>query len=300
MQKPLRVKKAHRSGFTDPLIARQGDQLSFERRDTEWPGWIWCIAPSGKSGWVPESWVELGPESRVDLGPETREELGSGYCTLKRDYAATELSVEEGTTVTVELIESDWAWATTETGDSGWLPLSHLAGAYQLSLDEQTRMLRKLILYWDGQWFLKVVETFGLEAAIDLNARVRASFGRIEMRTLLKTVKKPKADDLADALRLLETYSDTFMGSRLRAEFAALSDHHAEVIVRRCAAYEGAKRAALPRADQACVACENLWDVWLETLLPDVPVEIAYPMRQGKGDAHCQFTIRIPGGKTKT
>lgn len=283
MQKPVRVIQAHRSAFTDPLIARQGDQLSFERRETEWPGWIWCTAPSGKSGWVPKSWTELGP----------------GFCTLKRDYAATELSVEEGATVTVELVESDWAWATTETGESGWLPLSHLGGAYQLSLDEQTRMLRKLILYWDGQWFLKVVETFGLEAAIDLNARVRASFGRIEMRTLLKTVKKSKADDLADALRLLETYSDTFMGNRLRAEFSTLSDHHAEVVVRRCAAYEGAKRAALPRADQACVACENLWDVWLETLLPDVPVEIAYPMRQGKGDAHCHFTIHILSGKTK-
>ncbi len=277
MQQAFRVTRAHRSAFADPLNARQGDQLSFERRETEWPGWIWCTDPSGKSGWVPESWVEFG----------------TGSCTLKRDYAATELSVEVGASVTVDLVESDWAWATTETGESGWLPLAHLAGAYQLSLDEQVQMLRKLMLYWDGQWFLKAVETFGLQAAIDLNARVRTSFGRIEMRTLLKTVGKSRADDLADALRLLETYADTFMGSRLRAEFAALSDHRAEVLVHRCAAYEGAKRAALPRVDQACVACETLWDAWLEALLPDVPVEIRYPRRLGKGDSHCHFTIRI-------
>jgi hypothetical protein len=172
--------------------------------------------------------------------------------------------------------------------------------AYQLSPDEQTHMLRKLMLYWDGQWFLKTVEAFGLEAAIDLNARVRTSFGRIEMRTLLKTVGKSRADDLADALRLLETYADTFMGNRLRAEFAALGDDRAEVIIRRCAAYEGAKRAALPRADQACVACETLWDAWLEALLPEVPVEIQYPLRQGMGDPHCQFTIRILSSETET
>jgi hypothetical protein len=79
MQKPLRVIQAYHSAFTDPLIARQGDQLRFERRESEWPGWIWCTDPSGRSGWVPESWVELG----------------TGVCTLKRDYAATELSVEE-------------------------------------------------------------------------------------------------------------------------------------------------------------------------------------------------------------
>jgi hypothetical protein len=283
MQKPLRVIQAYHSAFTDPLIARQGDQLRFERRESEWPGWIWCTDPSGRSGWVPESWVELG----------------TGVCTLKRDYAATELSVEERARVAVELVESGWAWATTESGQSGWIPLAHLASAYQLSLDEQTQMLRKLMLYWDGQWFLKAVEAFGLEAAIDLNARVRTSFGRIEMRTLLRTVGKSQADDLADALRLLETYADTFLGSRLRAEFAALSDDRAEVIVRRCAAYEGAKRAALPRADQACVACETLWDAWLETLLPGVPVETDYPMRQGKGDGHCHFTIRIVTAETK-
>jgi hypothetical protein len=282
MQKPVRVIKAHRSAFTDPLIAHQGDQLRFERRETEWPGWIWCTDPSGQAGWVPENWVELN----------------TGFCTLQRDYVATELSVQEGATVAVEWVESGWAWVTTEKGERGWVPLENLAGAYHLSPDEQTQMLRKLMLYWDGQWFLKVVETFGLDAAIDLNARVRTSFGRIEMRTLLKTVGKSRADDLADALHLLETYADTFMGNRLRAEFAALSDHRAEVIVRRCAAYEGAKRAGLPRADQACVACETLWDAWLEALLPEVPVEIAYPMRQGKGDPHCHFTIRVLSGET--
>ena len=49
---------------------------------------------------------------------------------------------------------------------------------YTLSDIEQVRMLRKLMLYWDGQWFLKTVEAFGLEAAVELNARVRAPFGR--------------------------------------------------------------------------------------------------------------------------
>jgi hypothetical protein len=163
---------------------------------------------------------------------------------------------------------------------------------YTLSDAEQVQMLRRLILYWDGQWFLKTVETCGLDAAIELNAQVRTSFGRIEMRTLLKAVRKSRADDLPDAIRLLETYADAFMGRALRAEFAALDAGRAEVIVRRCAAYEGAKLASLRRQDQACVACETLWDAWLETLLPDATVAIEYPMRQGKGDPHCHFVVQ--------
>jgi hypothetical protein len=158
-------------------------------------------------------------------------------------------------------------------------------------------MLRKLILYWDGQWFLKAAEAFGLEEAIALNARVRASFGRIEMRSLLKAVGKPHADDLPDAMHLLETYAEAFMGPALRAEFTTVSAHQAEVIVRRCAAYEGAKRAGLPRVDQACVACEGLWDVWLETLLPDSEVEVEVAMRQGLGDDRCRFVIRLGGNR---
>jgi hypothetical protein len=164
--------------------------------------------------------------------------------------------------------------------------------SYTLSDAEQVQMLRRLILYWDGQWFLKTVEVCGLDAAIELNAQVRTSFGRIEMRTLLKAVRKPRADDLPDAIRLLETYADAFMGTALRAEFAVLDAGRAEVTVRRCAAYEGAKLAALPRQDQACVACETLWNAWLEMLLPEATVAVQYPMRQGKGDPHCHFVLQ--------
>jgi hypothetical protein len=165
--------------------------------------------------------------------------------------------------------------------------------AYPLSEAQQAQMLRKLMLYWDGQWFLKTVEAFGLEAAIDLNAQVRASFGRIEMKTLLKTLAKSGADDLYDAMRLLDTYAQAFMGGTLRAEFATLQPHHAEVTVRRCAAYEGAKLAGLARVDQACVACEKVWNAWLETLLPGAQVDVDYPTRMGKGDRLCRFVIHL-------
>ena len=83
------------------------------------------------------------------------------------------------------------------------------------------------------------------------------------------------------------------MGGTLRADFIAVDSSQAQVIVRRCAAYAGARRAGLPRTDQACVACETLWAVWLDTLLPDSCVEVQYPRRQGMGDPYCQFLIRV-------
>jgi hypothetical protein len=233
--------------------------------------------------------------------PENWLTLDEGSCTLKRDYIANELSVAAGELIAADFSESNWVFGSTSSGEQGWVPLSHLAPVvqdrphYQLSDTEQAQMLGKLMLYWDGQWFLKTAEAFGLDAAIDLNALVRTSFGRIEMRTMLKAVGKKHADDLPDAMRLLETYAQAFMRGRLRAEFLVLSDDQAQVVVSRCAAYEGAKLAALPRQDQACVACETLWNAWLETLLPGMEWDVQFPMRQGKGDPVCKFIATTHG-----
>jgi len=162
---------------------------------------------------------------------------------------------------------------------------------YALPPEVQAAMLRKLALYWDGQWFLKTVDEFGLEAGIRMNARVRAAFGRIEMRTMLKALGKKQADDLVDAMEIVAAYGDVLMGGALRAEHTVLTPERAEVLIRRCAAYEGARRAGLPRVDQACVACETLWGAWLETLLPDATLRVECPMRQGKGDPYCHFIV---------
>ena len=48
------------------------------------------------------------------------------YCTLRRDYTATELNVGEGETLTVEFVESGWGWASNESAESGWVPLECL------------------------------------------------------------------------------------------------------------------------------------------------------------------------------
>jgi hypothetical protein len=161
---------------------------------------------------------------------------------------------------------------------------------YPLSDSDKVKMLRKLALFWDGQWFLHSTEMFSLEEAITLNAAVRTAFGRIEMRTMLRALGKKEADNLADAVRMIATHSDLLLGPGIRAEYE-VGDRRARVVVRRCAAYEGAKRANLPRHDQACVTCETLWDAWLKVLLPAAQICVQYPQRQGMGDAVCEFIM---------
>jgi len=112
MTEPLEVVEGYRSSYPDPLTARRGESLGVHRRDSEWPGWVWCTTDRGHAGWVPEAWLDPGDDDAR---------------LLRRDYRARELTVRAGEVVEVEETESGWAWATTSTGESGWIPLRNLA-----------------------------------------------------------------------------------------------------------------------------------------------------------------------------
>lgn len=111
MSKSCRVIRAYQASTSDPLLVRKGDILSAGDKTSEWPGWIWCTDPSGKSGWVPENYVSRTGDT----------------CMMLRDYDATELTVESGERLTILDRESGWAWCVNHQDRKGWIPLEHLA-----------------------------------------------------------------------------------------------------------------------------------------------------------------------------
>ncbi len=168
-------------------------------------------------------------------------------------------------------------------------------GQYVISPEKKVHMLALLAMAWDGQWFLKVYDEYGWEAAARLNARVRAAFGRIEMRRMLRALGKRAADGLEDAARIILVYFREVLAAGFDAEVTVEGDR-AEVTVTRCAALVGSKRAGLERHDQSCVACQGLWQAYCEVLLPDTPVEVEVKEQMGYGAPRCH--IVICGGRT--
>lgn len=110
MSQTCRVIRAYQASTTDSLKVLKGDELSASDKTSEWPGWIWCTHPSGKSGWVPENYVKRA---------EYR-------CFMLRDYDATELTVKPGMQFTILETESGWAWCDNQQGLRGWIPLDNL------------------------------------------------------------------------------------------------------------------------------------------------------------------------------
>jgi hypothetical protein len=173
--------------------------------------------------------------------------------------------------------------------------------SYEISSELRAQVMAGLALAWDGQWFLKVNDKYGWDTAAEINIRTRIAFGRIEMRATLQALGKKQADDLRDALEIWQAYFRMFGADRgVFAGDYAIEGDTLTVTVHKCAAWEGAKRAQLEKDVQACLTCENLWQAWFGTLLPDHDVNQDVLARMGFGDPQCRFRITAAISKTQT
>ncbi len=102
------VQTAHAVQYPDPITMRKGDVLTLDGRRDNWQGhiWVWCIHADGKSGWVPDSFID---------------ETGN-TATARADYNAIELAVEAGETITVLQETNGWYWCENAGGRQGWVP----------------------------------------------------------------------------------------------------------------------------------------------------------------------------------
>jgi len=105
-----RVISDYQSAYPDPLIVKDGETVTVGRNDTKWPGFVWCTLSSGKSGWMPERYLDRNGDTGI----------------VNRDYNATELSVGVGEELSIHYAESGWAWCTYQNGQQGWVPLKNV------------------------------------------------------------------------------------------------------------------------------------------------------------------------------
>jgi uncharacterized protein YgiM (DUF1202 family) len=101
------VIKAYQAPYPDPIVVKKDENVRVDRRQhTDIPGWLWCTAESGKSGWVPLKFLQLEGEDAL----------------LGRDYSAVELTVQPGDKLTLLEMESGFWWVTHADGRQGWVP----------------------------------------------------------------------------------------------------------------------------------------------------------------------------------
>jgi hypothetical protein len=105
------VHRPHKPESKGFIEVKKGDILSFESRETIYPGWIWCTDAAGNQAWVPLAYVSIDGTT----------------CKFIQDYSSRELEVKKGEVVRVLEEESGWVWVYLEDDLTGWIPLECLA-----------------------------------------------------------------------------------------------------------------------------------------------------------------------------
>ena len=105
-----RVVEAWRRSYDSALAVKTGQRLTVERRDTEWPGWLWCLDGAGLGGWLPEEVLE------VSAGP----------ARVREDFDTAELTVLPGEIVEALGAREGWVWCRAGNDAEGWVPLKVL------------------------------------------------------------------------------------------------------------------------------------------------------------------------------
>ena len=104
----VRVVTSYVSSSPDPVRFRKGEAVVVGRRDQQWTSYVWGTDQAGRSGWVPDSYLEPTGDGRTAVA--------------LRDYDSTELTV--GRKQVLEVLDEVGGWylCRTETGMSGWVP----------------------------------------------------------------------------------------------------------------------------------------------------------------------------------
>ena len=107
----LRVIADYQAPYTDPIQVNEGDEISLDRnKKTDLVGWVWSTDQAGKSGWVPEAFLERHGDTGI----------------MRCDYDAIELTIHIGELLTAHKAESGFFWVTDQAGRQGWVPASHV------------------------------------------------------------------------------------------------------------------------------------------------------------------------------
>ena len=108
----VQVIEDYQAPYPDPIQVKKSETVMLGlQKETPITGWVWCTNVEGKSGWVPESYID------IENG-----ETGKMRC----DYDAIELAIQKDELLTVYKEESDFYWARNEDGQEGWIPVDHV------------------------------------------------------------------------------------------------------------------------------------------------------------------------------
>jgi hypothetical protein len=167
-----------------------------------------------------------------------------------------------------------------------------------MTIDELTRddLLKLVKMYaknWlahDGCWFLAAEERFGIDVAMELDARSWACFSPIEARRIVETFDICESDRLD---RLVKALGYRLYASVNRQEVERVDEHTVRFRMTECRVQQTRQRKGLPAFPCKSVGLVE-YSRFASAIDPDIETGCVHAPPDGVTDCYCewQFTKR--------
>ncbi|MBF0363762.1 MAG: methyltransferase domain-containing protein [Oligoflexia bacterium] len=102
--------KEYQASYNNPIKVIKGTKLNTTKKESEWPGWIWCTDSNNYEGWIPERYLQIENDMAISL----------------RAYNAKELTITINEILHIYDEECGWFWCKNKNDEYGWIPKENI------------------------------------------------------------------------------------------------------------------------------------------------------------------------------
>lgn len=158
-----------------------------------------------------------------------------------------------------------------------------------LSAKQKEKILRDIWIAHDGRWFLKTAEKLGFDIATQLNLAVTKSFGKTEIKRLLKEIGKPEINKIDDLRDFLLVASDLYCPFEHKYEYSIINKNNLSVKILQCYVHKNVSLAGTTEIHQC--AGKQRFISWLEAL--ELKGTVSSSKNTNNCNGECEYIFNI-------
>lgn len=154
---------------------------------------------------------------------------------------------------------------------------------------QKAEILRDIWIAHDGRWFIKTAAAKGFDVATELNLAVQESFGKTEMKRLLKEFGDAKIQNIKDLHRFLMIASEVYCPAAHKYEYKVIAEDKISLRILQCYVRINVRKAGNTQS-HTCAA-RTRFEAWLKGLGLDGEIFSAAKIATCGGS--CEFLFKI-------
>lgn len=154
---------------------------------------------------------------------------------------------------------------------------------------QKAEILRDIWIAHDGRWFIKTAAGKGFDVATELNLAVQESFGKTEMKRLLKEFGGSRIENIQDLHWFLVTASEVYCPAEHKYVYRVIDEDKISLKILQCYVHINVSLAG--NTGVHTCAARTRFEAWLKGL--GLNGEIINTAETGTCGGSCDFVFKI-------